>query len=922
MKKKVINTLFAGLAISSMLFVAACGNSSSDNTNSSAVSATDTTTEVSTTSNTTTTADIASDKVYEIYLLAKQSGYSGSYEEWLESIKGDVIELQVANGYVQWKYKTASEWINLLKIADLVGASGNDGKDGKSVELRQNEGYIEWRYVGESDDSWTKLLALKDLTGSDGKSIELRQNEGAIEWRYVGGNDDSWAVLATLDSLKGDTGVGIESAEIDGDGYLIITYTDGTVINAGLIVRTPKEEHLDYYLYPDGTYGVSAGKSKYLDEIIIPETYNGVAVTRINECGFEGCKNLTKITIPDTITEIGEYAFNKCKSLTSITIPDTVKIIPEYTFSECESLTEVIIPNSVTVYSWAFMDCYNLENVYLSGRTNELNVAIDNDELMNSAIYLYTSNGADETELGEWWYYNETGEIVTLTLDGKRHKPADLSTLSKLYIVGDTTVDGYLDSNGNPKDISYFYEKCGWGEHIDDYSEKIEVVNYGISGYNSVSYTDTNYYNEIKENLSEGDYLMIGFAHSDEAYYNANYETLEEALADTNSFQYSLYNNYIKPASEAGATPILCTPICRIRESGDYTGSAIHVTGNGDFRQAIVDLGQAYDVKVIDLTTYTKDLFTTLGYDEACYFFAMQNGTSQTTPDLKSINQTVTNSYGSKTIDYYIASQLYADNNCYLGNYIQDEITAPTKEKDLVINPTFEYVGYEAPDLLNYTPVDSFKTISDGWYGTAFGDTGGTPETTTYGYTACETEKGKFTVGQSATSYRGKITDSAEGIACAFMQLDLETNFMFTCQAKVTAVGDTYYDGFGIQLRDACWLPTQDIESISDYVAAGVYRSRTDIMANFSRQSSLVTTTNILASYPAVGDVLTLTINKNDEGIEVTTKVGDTEHKNEYVDFALDTIDTDYMYLTMFATRGTVVEFSSLSYSELIYFGA
>ena len=41
----------------------------------------------------------------QIYTLAVESGYKGTYEQWLDSIKGDSIVLQVSNGYIQWKYE-------------------------------------------------------------------------------------------------------------------------------------------------------------------------------------------------------------------------------------------------------------------------------------------------------------------------------------------------------------------------------------------------------------------------------------------------------------------------------------------------------------------------------------------------------------------------------------------------------------------------------------------------------------------------------------------------------------------------------------------------------------------------------------------------------------------------------------------------
>ena len=99
------------------------------------------------------------------------------------------------------------------------------------------------------------------------------------------------------------------------------------------------------------------GNAKYLSKIEIPATYNGMAVTEIEEEGFIS-KTLKEITIPDSVTSIGNSAFNGCTSLTSVTIGNGVTSIGEYAFGGCASLTSVTIPDNVTsIGEYAFAGC-------------------------------------------------------------------------------------------------------------------------------------------------------------------------------------------------------------------------------------------------------------------------------------------------------------------------------------------------------------------------------------------------------------------------------------------------------------------------------------------------------------------------------------------------------------------------------------
>lgn len=45
---------------------------------------------------------------------------------------------------------------------------------------------------------------------------------------------------------------------------------------------------------------------------------------RVHARYFEGCRNLTSITLPSNIVEIGARAFDNCESLTSFIVPSSV----------------------------------------------------------------------------------------------------------------------------------------------------------------------------------------------------------------------------------------------------------------------------------------------------------------------------------------------------------------------------------------------------------------------------------------------------------------------------------------------------------------------------------------------------------------------------------------------------------------------
>ena len=150
-----------------------------------------------------------------------------------------------------------------------------------------------------------------------------------------------------------------------------------------------EEPSLRYTLLDDGTYSVSAGDLIGAKEIVIPESYEGRAVTRISKNGFKEAEGLSKITIPTSVTEIGAGAFMGCISLESFTWPAQVKDIPASAFQSCEILREITIPSGVvSIGDNAFHGCCEIESIVIPEGVVSIGAAAFSacDNLMNISV--------------------------------------------------------------------------------------------------------------------------------------------------------------------------------------------------------------------------------------------------------------------------------------------------------------------------------------------------------------------------------------------------------------------------------------------------------------------------------------------------------------------------------------------------------
>lgn len=112
---------------------------------------------------------------------------------------------------------------------------------------------------------------------------------------------------------------------------------------------------------------VASQDDPYSGIITIPQSfYRGETciVTSIGNSAFEGCVDVTSVSIPSSVTSIGNAAFWQCSSLESVYIPEGVTTIGEGAFHNCFNLVSVVLPSSVTsIGNSAFSNCNNLSQV-------------------------------------------------------------------------------------------------------------------------------------------------------------------------------------------------------------------------------------------------------------------------------------------------------------------------------------------------------------------------------------------------------------------------------------------------------------------------------------------------------------------------------------------------------------------------------
>ncbi|HYQ44718.1 MAG TPA: SGNH/GDSL hydrolase family protein [Polyangiaceae bacterium] len=161
-----------------------------------------------------------------------------------------------------------------------------------------------------------------------------------------------------------------------------------------------------------------------------------------------------------------------------------------------------------------------------------------------------------------------------------------------VYIAGDSTVSDYTLDPQDPK------SQAGWGQMLaPNYDNKVKISNKAVGGRTARRFIQEGSLGAILKLIQAGDYLLVQFGTNDSntsakyTFDGTEYPYFADAQTDFKTY----LQQYIDGALEKKAIPVLVTPPPR---NSAYCNGPRSL---GNYGQAMLELGKAKNVSVVDL---------------------------------------------------------------------------------------------------------------------------------------------------------------------------------------------------------------------------------------------------------------------------------------------------------------------------------